>query len=357
MKPTLKILLIVVLLTFNFQLSTFKCFAQDIHFTMYDAMIITTNPAATGVFNGDFRGTMNYRSQWGSISNPYKTYSVMLDGGLFKNKWKNGYIGAGLNAFKDVAGTTNFGTTKINLSLSSILFLDNKNSASVGLMGSWVQNSMNPDKLEWDSQFNGQSFNPSLSSNELFTFENQNYFDFSAGALWAYGTGAKTLSSQDEFSIKAGLAFYHVTRPSQQIEFGEIDKLYSKWAFHAESHIGISNTKLALRPKIVTYIQGPTRQINAGFLVRYRLKEESKYTGFFKEAAISIGSYYRVGDAFAPTIELEVASFALGFAYDFNTSGLTAATNGNGGPEIFIRFINPNPFAAGKGTKSSARFR
>lgn len=353
----LKILLIAILLTFNFQLSTLNCAAQDIHFTMYDAMIITTNPAATGVFNGDFRGTMNYRSQWGSIGNPYKTYSVMLDGSLFKNKWKNGYLGVGLNAFKDVAGTTDFGTTKINLSLSSVLFLDDKNSASVGLMGSWAQNSMNSDKLEFDAQFNGQFFDPTLGSNEAFSFENQNYFDYSAGALWAYGTGAKTLSSQDEFNIKAGLAFYHVTRPDQKIDFGSTDKLYSKMAFHAESHIGLSNTKIAFRPKLVAYLQGPTRQVNAGFLVRYRLKEESKYTGFFKEAAISVGSYYRVGDAFSPTIELEIASFALGIAYDLNTSGLTAATNGNGGPEFFIRFINPNPFASGKGTKSSARFR
>lgn len=334
-----------------------KLTAQDIHFTMYDAMIITTNPAAAGVFDGDFRGVMNYRSQWGSISNPYKTYSIMLDGGLFKNKWKNGYIGAGLNVFKDVAGVTNFGTTKVNLSLSSVVFLDNKNSASVGLMGSWAQNSMSPDKLEWDSQFNGQSFNPALSSNEQFAFENRNYFDFSAGALWAYGTGAKTLSSQDEFNIKAGLAFYHVTKPDQKMEFGDVDKLYSKLAFHTEAHIGISNTKLALRPKLVTYFQGPTRQISAGLLIRYRLKEESKYTGLSKGAAISFGSYYRVGDAFAPAIELEIASFALGVAYDFNTSGLTAATNGNGGPEVYVRFVSPNPFMSGKGTKSSARFR
>jgi hypothetical protein len=73
--------------------------------------------------------------------------------------------------------------------------------------------------------------------------------------------------------------------------------------------------------------------------------------------AISIGSYYRVGDAFAPSAEFEIANFAIGVAYDMNISDLTSATGGSGGPEIFIRFINPNPFAYGKGTKSSARFR
>ena len=63
--------------------------AQDIHFTMYDAMPIITNPAAAGVFNGDVRGVLNYRNQWAGIGNPYKTYAFMIDGGLFKNKWKN----------------------------------------------------------------------------------------------------------------------------------------------------------------------------------------------------------------------------------------------------------------------------
>ena len=331
--------------------------AQDIHFTMWDAMPITTNPAAAGVFNGDVRGVLNYRNQWASIGNPYKTYGVMLDGGLFKNKWDNGYIGAGLNIYKDVAGTTDFGTTKVSLTLSNVLYLDEKNSASVGIMGSWAQNSMSPNNLQWDSQFNGQNFDPTASSNETMGFEGHSYADFSIGALWAYGEGAKTLSSHDEFTVKAGAAFYHVTRPSRDVAFGDLDKMYSKLSFHAESFIGVSNTKMAFKPKIITYIQGPAQQYTAGLLFRYMLVEESKYTGAFKELAIAFGGYYRFGDAFSPSVEFELAIFAIGFSYDMNVSGLTAATGGNGGPEIFIRFQNPNPFSYGKGSRSSARFR
>ncbi len=331
--------------------------AQDIHFTMYDAMPITTNPATAGIFNGDVRGVINYRNQWASVGSPYKTYSLMIDGGLFKNKWKNGYIGTGLNVYRDVAGATNFGTTKISLALSSVVYLSEKSSGAVGLLGSWAQNSINPNGLEWDSQFNGQFFDAAAGSNETITFESNNYFDFSAGVLWTHGTGAKTLSSHDEFAMKAGAAFYHVTRPSREVEFGDLDKLYSKLAFHVESHIGLANTKLALRPKFIAYLQGPARQFSGGMLFRYMLREESKYTGIFKEMAISFGGYYRFGDAFAPSVEFEIASFAIGFAYDMNVSDLTAATSGNGGPEIFLRMINPNPFTYGKGTRSSARFR
>jgi len=344
------------ILTIIYTIVSFSVGAQDIHFTMWDAMPLTTNPAAAGVFNGDIRGVINYRSQWGSIGNPYRTYGVMLDGGLYKKKWKNGYLGAGLNMYKDVAGATEFGTTKISLSLSSVLYLDDKNSAAVGVTGAWAQNSMNSDNLQWDSQFNGQSFDASSNSNESISFEGSSYIDFSVGALWAYGTGSKTLSSQDEFAMKAGLAYYHVTQPSRDVSFGDLDELYAKWAFHAESYIGVSNTDLSFKPKFITYIQGPAQQYTAGLLLRYLLVQESKYTGIFKEMAIAFGGYYRVGDAFSPSVEFEMSGLAIGFAYDMNFSGLTAATAGNGGPEIFIRFQNPS-FVYGRGTRSSARFR
>jgi len=323
---------------------------------MYDAVSIMSNPATTGVFNGDVRGVLNYRNQWASIGNPFTTYSIQLDGGLFKKKWKRGYLGVGLGAYKDKAGASNFGTTKINLSLSSIVYLDDKNSAAVGLMGSWAQNSIDPNNLKWDSQFNGQSFSATAPTFENFTYNSINYFDFSAGALWAYGSGAKTLSSQDGFNTEVGIAFYHVTQPNQQLKFGAKDKLYSKWSFHSESNIGLANSKFALRPKAIIYFQGPAREITVGMLVRYMLVQESRYTGIFKEMAISFGGYYRVGDAFSPSVEFEMSSFSIGVAYDMNISGLTAATSGNGGPEIFIKFINPNPFAAGRGSKSSSRF-
>ena len=329
--------------------------AQDIHFTMYDAMPITTNPATAGVFNGNFRGVLNYRSQWGSIANPYKTYAVMLDGALLKNKWKSGYFGVGLGAYSDVAGETKFGTTKISLALSSVLYLDSKNSASVGFLGSWAQNSINGDNLRWDSQFDGQTFNASTASLESFKFENASYLDYSAGALWAYGEGTKTLSSFDNFTMQAGIAFYHVTRPSQKIEFGDLDKLYSKWAIHAESLIGLFNSKWALKPKMVVYLQGPASEITGGILARYILVEESKYTGIFKEMAISFGTYYRVGDAFSPSVEFETSGLAVGVAYDMNISDLSAATGGNGGPEIYLKYVAVS-FGYGKGTKSNARF-
>ena len=46
---------------------------------------------------------------------------------------------------------------------------------------------------------------------------------------------------------------------------------------------------------------------------------------------------------------------AVGLAYDMNISGLSAATGGSGGPEIYLKYVVAS-FGYGKGTKSNARF-
>jgi hypothetical protein len=82
------------------------------------------------------------------------------------------------------------------------------------------------------------------------------------------------------------------------------------------------------------------------------LKEASKYTGIYKESALSLGAHYRVGDAVIPSLLLEMGSFAVGIGYDLNVSGLKAATQSRGGMEVSIRYISPNPFVYRRLSKS-----
>jgi len=74
------------------------------------------------------------------------------------------------------------------------------------------------------------------------------------------------------------------------------------------------------------------------------LTEQSHYTGFMKESALTIAASYRVGDAFIPNVMLEISNFAVGVGYDVNVSGLNVASDGRGGIELFLRYINPSPF-------------
>lgn len=327
--------------------SVFICsasFAQDIHFTMFHAAPTVLNPGAAGLFNGTFRASTNFKTQWGSISNPYNTFSFTADGALWKNRGGNAHMGAGISAYRDVAGSTNYGTTKINLSISTILYLDENNTASIGLTGGWVQRTIAPEDLQWDSQFNGQAFDASLPSYENYTFENNSYFDFAAGAMWSYGTAASSIASFDKFHAQAGIAYHHLSRPLIVNYYGENEKLYSKFVAHGDLHIATGYSRLAFRPRFTAFFQGPSREINVGTMVRYLVMEGAKYTGFVKGFAFSLGGYYRLGDAFSPSMELEFGGFSLGYSYDFNLSGLRVATGGMGGHEVYLKFQNPNPF-------------
>ena len=90
--------------------------------------------------------------------------------------------------------------------------------------------------------------------------------------------------------------------------------------------------------------QGAASEIYPGCFFRYMLREESKFTGFVKGASIMVGTHLRAGDAFIPSVQLEIAEYTFGVSYDMNVSGLKTATAGKGGFEISLRYGSPNAF-------------
>jgi type IX secretion system PorP/SprF family membrane protein len=324
-------------------LLSFTASSQDVHFTMFHVAPTVLNPASAGLFEGTFRGSSNFKTQWGSVSNPYNTLAVSIDGNAWRNSGKTAHLGMALNAYRDVAGSTNFGTTKINLSLSSILWLNDKNMASIGLTGGWGQRTISPGNLQWDAQFDGQVYDPTLPSNESYAFQNSSFIDFGLGAMWAYGTSATDIGSFDKFKAQVGIAYHHLAKPEIR-SYEIIEKLYSRFVIHADMHYSQKGSKLAVRPRFSALMQGPSRELNVGCMFRYLIQEGSKYTGNNRGFAISLGGYYRIADAISPSIEIEWAGFTIGYSYDVNTSGLRAASLGRGGSEFYLKFQNPNPF-------------
>lgn len=333
------------ILLFWFAIQNLFTFGQDVHFTMFHAAPTVLNPAAAGIFNGTFRATANYRSQWRSVTNkPFTTYSLTTDGSLYKNGSGNGYMGIGLSAYRDIAGQSGFGTTKINLTGSGIIKLDNYTTLSIGLNAGWGQQTIAPGELQWDSQFDGQNYNSALSSGENLNFANKSFFDVGTGIVWSYGTGASNMVSYDKFSATVGLAYHHAARPKLQTYNYDQQRMYSRIVLHGDMNFAQQYSRLAIQPRFFAMFQGPSIEVNLGMMARYLISDGSKYTGNIKGMAIAFGGYYRVADAFSPSIEFEIAGFSLGYSYDFNHSSLRNATNSFGGSEVYIRFQNPNPF-------------
>ncbi len=326
--------------------------AQNIHLSQFYQAPLLVNPALTGVFNGNQRAILNYRNQWASVSDPFTTYAFSYDMSLLKEKGKNKYLGGGLFFFRDVAGDTKYTTTSANLSLSSIITLDGGHDLSVGLQGGFAQKSIEESSFQWGSQFDGTAHNPAIISGESAVFEPYAFGDFSAGLSWSYARESSTLSSSDDFYASAGIAVYHVNAP--KLKYDE-QVLYRELLIHAGTYLGIKNTSLSFVPNIILMRQGPSTEVNVGALLRYSIREESKYTGVLKETAVYVGAYARLGDALIPTVVFEITSYSLGISYDIVNSDLQKAAGGKGGIEISFSFINPNPFKYGKGTRYRRR--
>ena len=324
--------------------------AQDIHFSQFYQTPLIVNPGLTGAFHGDHRVIINYKDQWRSINesgNTFTTAALSYDWNMYKKKWKNSFLGGGVSLIRDKAGDLSMGHTQLNLSLSSIVSLNENQRLSLGVQGGVAQKSIDFSNAQWDSQYDGSMFNSSLSSNENYTSDAFIFPDFSVGMAWSYGTDEATISSGDEFRANIGVAYMHLNRPDMKYDIAG-EQLYSKMVIHGGSYIGLKNSVGALLPSAIFYMQGPQREIDFGLMFRYMVKEESRYTGYIKETAILLGGYYRVGDAFVPAVMLEFANFVLGVTYDINISGLKAATNARGGIEISLKFVNPNPFKPGE---------
>ena len=134
--------------------------AQDIHFSQLTETPMYLSPANTGFFNGYFRATANYRNQWSAMNNAYQTYGVSVDGGLFRSKKSNAFLGLGLTIFRDQAGAGKLTTTSALLNASGIIKISRKSVLSMGMAFGSIGTNADYSKITYESQFNGNTFDP-----------------------------------------------------------------------------------------------------------------------------------------------------------------------------------------------------
>jgi len=348
--------IVVAALTLSFQLLTLNLVAQDIHFSQFTMVPLQLDPSQAGKFRGDIRAIMNYRNQWSSVaSNPYRTYGASFDM-PFGNKKKDNFFGGGLNIYSDKAGALNLGITVVNLTVAYHIRVSQSGYLSAGLQGGFLQSSLNIDNIRSDNQFDGTGYNDNLPSGE--NFANNSFFepDFAAGVSYTYGDNTTNqVISNNGFNgkkVMVGAAIHHVVSPNYSFLEKTTDNLnFRRYVLHTNTSFGIGGTNIAVQPSGFVAYQQKAVEVVLGSYFRYNLKENSKYTQFSHGVAMSFGIHYRFGDAFFPSILVEMGSIAFGVSYDFNLSGLKPASNGQGGYELSIRYINPNPFK-----KSQARF-
>lgn len=326
-----KLLLIVSFFVFN------EALAQDVHLSQFYMSPLTLNPALTGVFNGCYRFTGNYRNQWASvISNPYRTGA-----GSFELSAKSGdynRIGIGLHAMSDQAGSAEFTTNTFTGSLAYNIALSRERDYffSAGLQLSYTQRHVNPALLTWGSQYiDGRLTGPqqTLASSKF------SYVDAAAGFLW-YHINQRTKKSNQFL----GLSVFHANRANIALMEATPDNLYTKYVGHAGLEFRMA-PKIALTPYLIGMMQGPSFETEGGTLIKFILEE--KKTSALGGTNFYIGPFYRiVGDNYTGTsseaiilsTKLDVGSFTFGVSYDINISSLSPASSSRGGPELAVQY-------------------
>ncbi|MCW3120589.1 MAG: type secretion system rane protein PorP/SprF [Flavipsychrobacter sp.] len=328
-------------------------YAQDIHFTQFDMAPLVINPAFTGMFDGQVRAAAIYRSQWASVTVPYVTYGASVDLPIVIER--NGdYLAGGLQLYNDKAGDGNLQNFTGLASVAYHKFFGQSDRGgsdlAVGLQGGYANKSIDLSKLYFGDEYVNGTFVPGTSNQYKNGIGNSvNYYLVNAGISFSQSTSEK-------FGYTIGLGGNNLNQPNDAIEKKRNSETGLDMRYTAE--IGANwlvGQRLSLRPAILYQSQSSATEIIAGNEFRFDIGHEPGFQDF--STALFVGAWYRTGDATMITAGVDFKGFRIGVGYDYNISDLNTSSNGNGGFEIAIRYIAPNPIKfANKRTIPCSRF-
>ena len=305
--------------------------AQDIHYTQFTLQPLQQSPAMTGDFDGNYRFAALYRNQWATVAIPYNTLGFAFDMKAFESKKFTSFLGVGGNAFYDQAGDGRLQSiyAQVPLSYNVYIPLGDKNTIKIGagLYAGFLHKSLNTSRLQFDNQYSGDVFDPSIPNAE--NFGNLSFIkpDIGMGYQVAFNINQKA---------SFGLAFgvHHLNKIQESfIDDGVEIALQKRYALPVYLAVEL-NQKWDLRLDYIFQEQGKFYEHNFGAITSYYLKKDGP-----AKTAIEFGSYYRYKDALSAIVRYRKNNFLAGLSYDVNLSPLKAATNTYGGIELGLVYI------------------
>ena len=323
--------------------------AQDVHFSQMGYSPLNLNPALAGANNG-LQALVNYRSQWNSVATPFSTFGFSVDSRLTGGK--KGFLAMGLNFFNDQAGQARMSTTNMNLNIAYHVYLNEEHKLGGGMYVGFGQRSLK-DVGTWSAQYDGSGFNPGFSNQENIDNMQFAHFDLGGGLLYSYEEDGRSRSPLRN-RINAGVALFHLNRPNYSFISTSDEKLYMRWSVFASALLKFGDdSNFGVEPAVYYNRQGTTQEILFGTYARYVISSGSRYNSD-GDVIASLGAFYRNKDAFIAKAMFTWSGLSVGFAYDINTSNLSAMSKSRGGFELFLQWVMDSPFG---NNKASSRWR
>lgn len=321
----LKNILLVLFLT---ALTINHSYGQDPQFSQYYAAPLYLNPGFTGI-TPQQRLVVNHRVQWPNLPQAFSTYSFSYE--IFVDELKSGF---GVLATTDKMGSAGWRTTFAGLLYSYKVRINKNWVFSPGLYFSYGNNGIDRSKLLLRDglEFDGQSIDPDLNK-----LGNENFFDFSSGAV-LYNR-----------SLWMGVSAYHLNRPNLSI-LNEESRLPVRINVHGGMKVPLYNgprtiSKVSyLTPSFVYRMQGASfQQLDVG--LQYHVDPIAvgvwyrgiPLKGSFKSGTETIQVVQQ--DALVFIMSLMFGNFQVGYSYDFTVSRLSTSTGGSHEVSIIYEFV------------------
>lgn len=304
-------------------------YSQDIHFSQFYETAILRNPALTGIFSGDYKVGVNYRTQWSNISVPFQTILVSGETRFAINKEVGDYISVGLVSTYDKAGSISFNSLQVYPAINYNKALEDARQSylSVGFAGGYIQRSIDFSKATFASQYVNGTYDPGTQSGEQLNTTKVQSYDLAAGVSFNSSAG-----QENNINYYVGAAAFHIIQPNQSFNNEAFINLDMKWSGNFGLRWNITPTYAFTAHTNYTR-QGPYQEILAGGLVSYTALDANQQKSFF---TLYAGLFVRYKDAYIPTMKLDYDRYSVTLSYDINTSSLQPATSGAGGFEISL---------------------
>jgi type IX secretion system PorP/SprF family membrane protein len=309
--------------------------AQDPNFSQFFASPMTLNPALTGKFDGVYRFSVNYRNQWPTINNAYKTMTASLDMSVLKNRIpETDQFGIGIMGYSDKAGDGVLNSTYYALSLAYHKGLDENgyHQIGAGFQGTYMNRRLDLNKVTFEDQLTPFGFTGVTSESFASSQVNLNYFDLNAGVFYNGST-----NGYNNFYL--GASMYHINRPKETFQKGDF-LLSARTTIQAGGRIPVgAYNSLHFAANHSMQAKAQNTMIGGAYAMNINNDESNPTNVYF-------GSWYRFNDAVIPYIGLEFGEWHFGASYDVNTSSLKPASNSRGGIELSLiyikRYVDPN---------------
>ena len=307
--------------------------SQDIHFTQFYASPLTLNPALTGVFDGDWRVSANYRNQWRAIGGyPFTTFSFGWDRPI---RIYSEQVNVGIVVLHDQSGVVNLTTNRFYGNISYLKKIG-RNTLALGIQPGYVTEGYDISKYSFNEQFdlgNTESmFNTSLNNYETGYKNSIAFFDLNAGLLW-------NCRLSKSFTPQIGYTLFHINRPNRSFKNLKSDttEFGMRNVIEARAIISLGQQTRVIPHILTMFEKGASEALCGGNF------EQDLSNPVFK--TVYAGAMFRYGwngtfDASSAIVGVKWKNFDLGFSYDINVSSLKKATNMRGAWEVSLIYIS-----------------